>query len=294
MTTDPQPPTVPPVTSNEIPRESARTILFQFVVFPLGIVAIGVLIFLLFGMMASEEHSVRDYVNDIRSGSSHQRWQAAYQLSKSLKRGEGRNDPALVSEVASLYRRSAGDDPKVRRYLGMVLGQLGDRSVTPMLLDSLSGPDTENRIFTLLALGELGDPAAVPRIIEFASSEESDLRKSAVYALGAIGDRRAIPVLTEKLEDPVPDVRWNAALSLSRFGERSAVPVLREMLDRKRLDSVAGMSGPQKEASIVAAMGAWMRLEGAAGNGEIAKIASSDPSMSVRAAAAEMLRTPNR
>ncbi|MCU1244434.1 MAG: hypothetical protein JWN02_344, partial [Acidobacteria bacterium] len=92
----PQPPTpsapLPPSPaasnpdSNDVPKESARAILFQFVFFPLGIVVIAVGIFLLFGRMATEERTIPDYLSAIRAGSSHERWQAAYQLSKSLKR----------------------------------------------------------------------------------------------------------------------------------------------------------------------------------------------------------------
>jgi len=279
-----------PRPESDVPRESARTILFQFVVFPLGVVGIGVAIFLLFGLMASEQHSVRDYLGEIRSGSSHQRWQAAYQLSKSLKRGEGKNDPALAQEVASLYAGSKDDDPKVRRYLSMVLGQLGDRSATPLLLDGLSDPDVETRIYALLALGQLRDPAAVPRIIPFASNEESDLRKSAVWALGEIGDQRAKEALLERLSDPVADVRWNAALALARFGDRRASPRLREMLDRHRLDAIPNMKEAQKEAAMIAAIASYASLVGSEAGPELRALAKGDPSLRVRAAAEEVLR----
>ncbi len=120
------------------PERVAQTILFQFVVFPLGVVAIAVLIFFLFGRLATEEQGIPDYLNTIRSGSSHERWQAAYQLSKSLKRGEAKRYPNLEHDVATLYANSKSDDPRIRRYLGMVLGQLGDRRATPILLDGLT------------------------------------------------------------------------------------------------------------------------------------------------------------
>src|SRR5579859_210562 len=148
---------------SDIPKESPRTILYQFVVFPLGIVVVAVGIFLLFGKLATSEQSIPDYINEIRSGSSHERWQAAYQLSKSLKRGEAKRYPNLEQDVASIYAQSKNDDPRIRRYLSMVLGTLGDRRATPVLLDGLNDRDPDNRIYVLLALGELGDPAAIPR-----------------------------------------------------------------------------------------------------------------------------------
>src|SRR5436190_2369439 len=143
----------------DIPRESPRSILFQFVLFPLGIVVVAVGIFLLFGKLAADEQSIPDYLNDIRSGSKHERWQAAYQLSKSLKRGEAKKYPNLEQQVAAIYEGSKHDDPRIRRYLSMVLGALGDRRATPLLLEGLADPDSENRLYTLMALGELRDPA---------------------------------------------------------------------------------------------------------------------------------------
>src|ERR1700751_2915087 len=125
----------------DIPRESPRSILFQFVIFPLGIVLVAVGIFLLFGKLATEEHTIPDYLNAIRSGSSHERWQAAYQLSKSLKRGEESRYPNLEQNVAALYTNSKSDDPRIRRYLGMVLGTLGDHRATPLLIEGLNDRD---------------------------------------------------------------------------------------------------------------------------------------------------------
>src|ERR1700686_1571471 len=101
--------------STEIPKKSSPSVLFQFVLFPLGIVCVGVAIFLLFGRLATEEHTIPDYLNAIRSGSSHERWQAAYQLSKSLKRGEAARYPNLEQQVAAIYTASKTDDPRIRR-----------------------------------------------------------------------------------------------------------------------------------------------------------------------------------
>src|SRR2546430_13624754 len=121
--------------SADIPRQSSKSILFQFVLFPLGIALIAVAVFYLFGKMATQEQSIGDYLNEIRSGSSHERWQAAYQLSKSLDRGAAKTTPNLEPRVAALYQSSKNDDPRIRRYLSIVLGRLGDRRATAHLLD---------------------------------------------------------------------------------------------------------------------------------------------------------------
>jgi HEAT repeat protein len=275
---------------SDIPRETPRSILFQFVIFPLGIVLVAVGIFFLFGKLATEQHSIPDYLNAIRSGSSHERWQAAYQLSKSLKRGEAARYPNLEQDVASIYTGSKTDDPRIRRYLSMVLGTLGDRRATPVLLDGLNDKDPDNRIYVLLALGELKDPASIPRIEEASSDPDKDVRKTAYYTLGEIGDPNGIPALEKGLHDEVPEVRWNAAMSLTRFNDARAVPVLHEMLDRSRLNSVQDMREDQKEDVMIMAMAPYVRLGGAEARADLQRIAATDSSLRVRAEAKSALQ----
>src|SRR5260370_41002629 len=137
---------------SDIPKESPRNVLLQFVLFPLGIVLVAVAVFLLFGKLATERHTIPDYLNEIRAGSSHERWQAAYQLSKSLKRGEAKKYPNLEEQVASIYRAAKSDDPRIRQYLSMVLGTIGDRRATPVLQEALRDQQTDSRLYALLAL----------------------------------------------------------------------------------------------------------------------------------------------
>lgn len=271
--------------ATDLPRESPRTILFQFVVFPLGVVLIGVVVFLLFGKLASEEHSVPDYVQQISSGSRTERKQAAFELAKALKRGEASRYPNLERQVLDLYARSKSDDPMVRRYLTVVLGDLRNRKATPLLVEALSDPDSQTRIYALWALGELRDPAALPAVEKAAADDDSGLRKMAVYALGELGSADAVPALAARLEDPVADVRFNAAVALSRFGDPRALPVLRQMLDRSRLARVEGMREDQKEDAMIVAMSAYARLDGAAAREDLQRVASTDPSLRVRGAA---------
>ena len=271
--------------ATDVPKESPRTILFQFVVFPLGIVVIGVAIFLLFGQLASNDASIPAYLSDIRSGSDHRKFQAAYELSKSIKRGEAARYPNLGPELVSVYRGAANDDPRIRQYLTLVMGKIGDRRVTPVLIEALREPLVETRIYALAALAELRDPQSVPAIIEATRDEEKDVRKTAFFTLGVIGDRRAVPVLAAALEDPVADVRYNAALALARFGDDRAAPVLREMLDRSRLDRVAGMRPDQKDDAIAAAISAYANLEGREAIPDLQPLADGDPSMRVRSVA---------
>ena len=274
----------------DIPKESSKTILFQFVLFPLGIVAIAVGIFFLFGKLASDEQTIPDYLNEVRSGGRRERWQAAYQLSQLMNAGQAKKYPNLADDVMKAYRDAKNDDPRIRQYLSMVLGNLGDRRATPLLAEALGDSQPETRIYAALALGRLRDPAAVPALLTSAGSDERDVRKSAIYALGEIGDPRAVPALVAALNDETPDVRYNAAVSLSRYGDRRALGVLREMLDRSRLDRVAGMRPDQKEDAILVAIEAYASLAGPAARPDLVRLAKSDPSLRVRSAAKARLR----
>lgn len=276
---------------NDLPNQSPRTILFQFVIFPLGIVMIGVAVFYLFGKLASNEQSIPDYLNDIRSGSSHRKFQAAYELSKSIKRGEAKRYPNLVEDVIGVYRGAKDDDPRVRQYLTLVLGRLGDKRAVPVLAEALHDQTVETRIYALIALAEIRDRTAVPAVIGATNDDDKDVRKTAVYTLGELGDPRAIPVLAKAAEDPIADIRFNAGLALSRFGDARAMPVLRAMLDRATLDRVQGMRPDQKEEAIVAAIPAYAKLAGKDSLTELQPLADRDPSMRVRAAAKDAIES---
>lgn len=279
-----------PDISADVPKESARTILFQFVVFPLAVVVTGVAIFFLFGLLASEEHTIPEYVQTIRSGSSQRRWQAAYQLSKSIKRGEAAKYPQLQEQIAELYRDAADDDPRLRPYLSMVLGTLGDRRSTPVLIEGLADKESETRLYALWALGEIGDPRALPAISRLMTDPDPAVRKTAVFALGKLQTPAAVPVLISSLDDPSVDVRWNAALALARHGDRRALPHLRSMLRREHLNEVAGMSEEQKEQVLLSAITAATAIDRDAVAGELRALAESDPSLRVRSAAKTALR----
>lgn len=269
----------------DVPKESPRAILFQFVVFPLGVVLVGVLVFLLFGKLASEEHSAPDYLNAIRSGSRTERGEAAFELAKSLKRGEGRRYPNLPQQVLEIYVQSKNDDPRVRRYLGVVLGNLHDRRATAALIDALSDRDPETRIYALWALGEIRDPRALPRMIALLRDEDKDIRKMDAFALGQIGSVEAVPALVEATGDPVADVRWNAAIALSRFSDPRALGGLREMLDRSRLGRLTDVREDQKENAMIMAMAPYARLAGREARPLLQSISDRDSSLRVRAAA---------
>lgn len=295
------PGTPPPEPEQPPERQSTPFLVLQFFVFPMAIVAVCVTVFVVFGLIAHEDRTARGYLSEIRSGGANRRWQAAFELSKLLQAGRdaARKDPELVPEAIALFDQTATDDPRVRRYLALALGRLGDRRAVPSLVKSLGAEnaDSETVIYAAWALGAIGDPSAVPDLARLAAGQDRGIRKAAVHALGGFATEEARAALRAALEDAADDVRWNAALALARRDEAAATPVLLQMLDRDglakvRAPSERGIEAPtpeQAEEALLQAIAAAGTLGDPALESALAKLRDADPSLKVREAARQAL-----
>src|SRR5262245_44733146 len=112
----------------------------QFFLFPLIIIAICVGIFLLFGYLTYEQKSPQEYLNDVRTGSELCcRWQSAYELSNIISsQKEKIRNTDFVNDLVKVYEGSHDTDPRVRRYLALTMGHLGDPRAIPALVAGLN------------------------------------------------------------------------------------------------------------------------------------------------------------
>lgn len=290
----------------EISRPRSPIVLVaQFFLIPLMIVLVGVGIFILFGLITNESKGPRDYLYEMKANRGRigagetRRWQAAYELSNLLAlEAEKISDPKrnqeyrnLAPEMIALFEEARQDgEVRLRQYLALALGRLGDQRAVPHLIEALKDQDTETRLYAAWALGVLKANEAVPELIKFLESDDPALRKMGAHVLGALGDARALPGLREALEDSVDDVRWNAALALARFGDRGGVAVLMRMLDRNYLNSIPSMREDQKEQVMVSAIEALAALGERQAEPLFRAISQSDPSLKVRQAALRALK----
>src|SRR5207249_3909015 len=155
---------LPPVDDLIEVKKPTSLLIAQFFLFPLIIIAICVGIFLLFGYLTYEQKSPREYLNDVRNGSELCcRWQSAYELSNiiSSQREKLRNTD-FVNDLVKVYESSRSEDPRVRRYLALTMGNLGDARATPALVEGLNDTESDNQIYDMWALGSIGNAAAVP------------------------------------------------------------------------------------------------------------------------------------
>jgi len=283
-------------------RRGGPYLLLDLLVFPLVIVAVGVGVFVLFGLITTEGKGPRDYLDLIRTGDSNRRWQAAYELSKVIQnsRDPALSDPRLVGQMVSLFEEAEGDDPRVRRFLALALGRLGNAQAVPALLEYLrgvrrgEGTDSETHIYAAWALGAIGEDAAIPELVVLTTHEDPGLRKTAVHALGAFRSEEATAALEGALLDPVHDVRWNAALALARHGHPAAVPVLDEMLDREQLARSEAVTPDQTEEILLQAIAGAALLSNARLEARLTELGNDDPSLRVRAAARRSLEPRGR
>ena len=190
-------------------------------------------------MLVTNERTPEEGLNDVRSGGVQRRWRAAYELSRLLSDPEVESKhPELGVGVVQAFAASAGDDPRVRRYLALAIGRLSNHPMEAVeaLIEGLDDPDTETIISVIWALAALGDPSVRKDIDAMYSSEDAGVRKMAVYALGSLPDDGSGLTLRRALEDPEPDVQWNAAVALARVGRVDGIQVLGRMLDREYVE----------------------------------------------------------
>ena len=269
----------------------------RFFLLPLLVVGTALLIFLVFNFMTFDRRSPAEYLQEVKGGGPNRRWQAAFELSRSIGRippGPERN--ALAAETLRTFEtlsRNRPEDVPVRRYLVLVLGKLADPAAVPALLSAAKDPDPETRLYAVWALGVLADGRALETVLETSLSQDPGARKMAAYVLGRLGRKEAVPRLMVLLEDSATDVRWNAAIALASLGDSSGLPVLHTMIDRASLARLT-LTGDQVEAAMVNALKALALLRDPASLPPIRKIAESDPNLRVREAARRAVEAVGR
>lgn len=86
-----------------------------------------------------------------------------------------------------------------RYYAAHLFGDLKDARAVPILIPLLK--DQEVNWIVPWSLGEIGDKSAIPPLIDTLSDRSPDMRVLAIYALEALGAKQALPRLRRLLDD---------------------------------------------------------------------------------------------
>jgi hypothetical protein len=265
--------------------------LSQFFVVPSLIVLLCVAIFIMFGLVTSEDKTAEEFLQEVRVGSGGERWLAAFELSRLISQQPGlSDDDRLVTEIAGMIRDEAQGDPKVRMYLVTALEHLGNPSAVPVIVESVRDPDPDVRLHAAKALGAFGGIGdAVEPLAALLDDEDASIRKVAIHALGQTRDPGAIPIVMPHLEDPIEDIRWNTALALAVLGDGSGTSVIGTMLDRDHLDRIEGITEEQKISALINGVQAAYLLRDEELIPAVRRVSREDPSLRVREIALRVL-----
>ncbi len=204
------------------------------------------------------------------------RWQAAYALAQELQKiskdGSLASLPSerrqnIFSELAAQLSKS-NNDLRLRRYLVLTLGQLGDVFALAPLEKSLDDKDSEIRFFAAWGMiGILSKHSEVlrPHHLDIVSSWTKDpdpsLKKiAATFLVQQKLDKSRIDPVLLLLKDSDMEVRLNAAVALASTGHKEGESVLSEIFDLEKLRDLNIRSTKDLEQLIASSYGAVKKL----------------------------------
>jgi hypothetical protein len=207
---------------------------YSFFLIPLMLTIFGVLFFFLFKMLTYEEQDPYHLLNNIKSGSLTKRWQSAYELSNLMTDpNEIPTDDLFINQMISIYTKSIHDDPRIRTYIALAMGQTENIIFGDILLDGLNDTNLDNRIAAIKSLGSLKYQQSVDTLNKIISSGDSEEeRLAAIISIGEIKNSSSIPFLIEALDDEEANIRWDTAISLYKMNNKSGYRIIERLLSR--------------------------------------------------------------
>ncbi len=278
--------------SNEPPLyapETGFSLFLKLFIVPAGIVAVALGIFLLGTFALQHPKTAGQYLQELKSDSTERRWQAAFELSRMLSQGEKiKFDDKLRADLVQSFVDAKKDDPRIREYLALVLGNLKEKSAVPALSEAVHDESNDVKIYSLWALGNIEDPAGGPAALVGLSDPDPAVKRMAVGALSSLRYAPAKNDLRANLESSNQAIRYDSAVALARLKDEKSVPVLKEMMRLK----AEGKPGDEiiQSAKLAAIEGA-KELNNSTLREQVKLLSGSDePDLKVRAAALQTLK----
>jgi HEAT repeat protein len=109
-------------------------------------------------------------------------------------------------------------------------GTFSEELLLEIVRGALNHSDISAQHTAAFALGELGDTSAIPALINALNNDDIALLQIAAEALAKLGDKSAIPALKNALYDDDGGVRFYVTEALAKLGDKSAIPALKNAL----------------------------------------------------------------
>lgn len=203
------------------------------------------------------------------------RWKAAYALAEELlktsKDGAYKNLPekekkeilAALQGLVEQYK----DDLRLKKYLILTTGRLGDLAALPLLKTGLKDKDEDLRFYSAWGYLETLSVNAgsitqedKTEIRSWLSREDSAMKKIATSFL-VQHDPESLPTILKLLKDSDKEVRWNTAVALASVGKSEGRDTLKEIFDLKNLRDFGFRSAKDMEQLLKAAKVAALKLD---------------------------------
>jgi HEAT repeat protein len=157
------------------------------------------------------------------SGQTEKALKAYYRF---YKLGGTFSEELLLEIVRSALSHS---DIGVQYTAARTLGELGDTSAIPALINALKDDDIGVLQLAAEALAKLGDKGGILALTKALNEDNRWGRNDAARMLGELGDKSAIPILKNALNDGDSMIRMSigrvvVARALARLGDKSAIP----------------------------------------------------------------------
>ena len=258
-------------------------IIHSFFVIPFLIAVFSVLLFAAVRILTMEQHTIYDYLNDVKTGSLTKRWQSAFELSKVMSNPKLiPDDERFTNELINAFNQSARDDNRVRQYLALAMGRTGNTRYVLPLLKALQTDKEENLYSIIYALGMLRGEQAALAIQEQLDNPDARIRLACVIALGNIADPKSLESLKRALHDSEPNVQWDAAIALAKMRNSSGRDVLLKLLDRNYLSQFSALDQQTQNHVIMITIEAASLLNDPEINRTIQQLGQTDKNMNVR------------
>ena len=151
-----------------------------------------------------------------------------------------------IKEVAAipLILRLLKSQDVYDRIIGcQCLGNIGDPSVVPDLIEMIHDPNPFVRYWATYAFAEIGVPSALEGLKSAVCDYVYSTRKIAAWALGEINSIESIPILENMVTDPFPGVRGAVIGALSRYDAKGIHGLEIALLDQTWQERVKILRG---------------------------------------------------